>query len=193
MRILPLTLLLLVTACGGSRPAPTQYGLNATAPDVGACRAASIKLYEPVAGAGLASSRIVVRQEGGTESFYEGVRWNANTTRMLQLYLADAFEQSGMFRTVLTDDATGRTGWILETQLRGFHVEQAGARSQLVIRLSATLVQSASRVPVKTVPLEARRDVTGLTMQQIVRVFEGEMAALTTQLLYTLRPQLGCA
>ena len=191
-RFIPLALLML-TACGGSRPAPELYTLQATPPAVEACRAGStIKIVEPVAGAGLDSPRIAVMERGGKQTFYRGVRWNAATTRMLQLYLADTFEQSGMFATVLTDDSTSRARYLLETQLRDFHIDQSQGVPVVRIRLSANLVDAASRRPLLSVPLAAERGVSGQNMQGIVQVFNEEMAALSTDLLARLRGRIGC-
>lgn len=192
-RLATLGLLCALTACGGGSPAPDLYGLQATDPGVESCaRPTSIKLYEPVAGAGLDSPRISVLDAGGKQTFYQGVRWNAPTSRLVQLYLADTFERSGMFSSVLTDDSSSRATWLLETQLRAFHVDQSQGAPRIVIRLSASLVNAATRTPGRTIALRAERDVTGMNMAGIARGFDEEMAALSTDLLAKLRPRIGC-
>lgn len=190
MRSTLLIVTLLLAACGGSKPAAQLYGLRASDLQVAPCaRPSSIKIVEPVAGPGLDNPRIAVIQPGNKQTFYSNVRWSAPTTRMLQHYLADSFERSGLFSTVTTDDATTKVQWLLESQLRNFAVDQSGGGRQAAIRLTATLVDASTHEPVLSVPLHTTRDVSGLNMQAIAGVFNEEINALTQQLLTTLRPK----
>lgn len=189
-----IVLVLILTGCGaGSKPAPALYGLRATQPDVAACKSGStIKIYEPVASPHLDSQRIAVLDNGNKQTFYRDVRWTAPTRRMVQLYLADTFERSQLFKTVLTDDSTSKTKWILESQLRNFEIDRSSGDAELVIRLTANLVNAESRQPVLTLPMETRRPLGNKALGDIVEEFNIAMAELSTDLLIALRSRVGC-
>lgn len=187
-------LLLMLSACGaGSKPAPKLYGLRAAQPEIAACKSgSSIKIYEPVVSPHLDSQRIVVLDRGNKQTFYRGVRWTAPTGRMVQLYLADTFERSGIFKTVLTDDSASKTKWILESQLRDFAIDQSLGEAELNIRLTAVLVNAETRQPVLTVPLEARRPLGNRPLAGMIEEFNSAMAELSNDLLKALRGRTGC-
>ena len=192
----PLVLILsLVTlsACGGGSPAPELYKLTAHAPEMKRCKSgASIKIYEPMVAPGLDNPRIAVIDRPQHQTFYKGVRWNASAGRVVQNFFVDTFERSGMFATVTTDDSTTRTGWLMETQLREFHVDQSAGAPQVVVRLTASLVQAGSRNVVATLPLESSMDVTGRDTAGIIEAFNTQMVTLSEQMLSTFRSKLGC-
>lgn len=190
MKPFALTLLFLLAACGSSTSAPQHYGLQAEDPAIAPCaHPASIKIVEPVAGPGLDNARVAVMQPGNRQTYYSHVRWNASSTRMLQHYLADTFERSGLFSTVTTDDATTKVRWLLESQLRQFAVDQSAGGKHAVVHLTATLVDATSHEPVLSRPLHASRDVAGRDMQAIAGIFNEEMNSLSLTLLKTLRQQ----
>ena len=181
-------LLLLLTACGGSAQ-PQLYRLGSDAAAQATCtRGPSITIRQPIAAPGLDSAHIVVLQEGGRQSFYNDVRWNADAPELVQHYLAGRFEQSGRFALVTTDDSAARTTWQLEIQLRDFQVDQVA--NKLQITFTASLVNAASRRPVLTLPLRAEADISGKDMAGIVAGFDAQMAALSDQLLAALSHQL---
>jgi cholesterol transport system auxiliary component len=189
-RLIGYSVLVLLTACGG-QPAPDLYTLRAAdSSESAACVSRStIRIGEPVTGPGLDSAHIVV-DAGGKQTFYRGVRWNAPTAPMLQHYLADAFEGSQLFATVTTEDSTIHTQWELESELRAFEVDQSSGTPQVVIRLTATLVDTATHTPVLSIPLQSRQDVGGQNMAGIAQSFNDQMDTLTARLLQKIRPRL---
>lgn len=181
--------LVMLTACGGGQPAPELYGLKARPPEVRSCkRGGGIKIYEPQVAPGLDNPRIAVIDRPQHQTFYNGVRWNAPAGRVVQNYLVDTFEQSGRFGTVTTDEATTRTPYILETQLRAFHVDQSQGAPFVAVRMTASLVETSGRRTLKTIPLSGTADVSGQKIDGIVASFNEVMAALSAQLLQ----DMGC-
>lgn len=196
MKQLPLMILCIavLTACGSGRGAAQRYTLS---PDDGfhapSCRTGgAIKIVEPTPAPGLEGFRIVVIDRPNHQTHYRGVAWNATAPHLVQGYLTEAFERSGMFSHVGTDTDGIRTPWLLETRLRGLHVDQSSGRPEIVIRLTATLTDAASRRPVASMPFERRSDASGLSIEAIIARFNQQMADITTELLERLRKPLHC-
>ena len=125
MRKFLLAAVFLIAACT-SKPAPELYALTAEAPAVAPCRATTgIVVQEPIPAPGLDSTRIAVIDRPNHQTFYKDVRWNAPASVVVQHYLAESFERSGMFKEVLTDDTGADVPLMLESQLRAFAVDQS--------------------------------------------------------------------
>lgn len=185
-------LLVTLSACGGSA-APETYTLRAQTPEVKACtRGTSIKLYAPQTAPGLETARIVVIDRPQHQTFYSGVRWSAPVGLLVQGVMVDAFERSGVFSLVTTDDSSSRTAWVLETQLRDFHVDQSAGTAKAKIRLTVSLLRSAGREPMLSLPLESSVDVTGRSMEAVAGVFNDELNGLIQQALQQFRDRIGC-
>lgn len=186
-------MLLTLSACGGGRAAPQLYTITATTPVVKGCaNGPSIKLFEPQVAPGLESPRIVVVDRPQHQTFYNGVRWNAPAGRMLQNALVDAFERSGMFSLVTTDDSGTRTDWLVETQLRDFQVDKSGVSPKVVVRLTASLIRANNRQVVMSLPLESSADVSGRNIEGIIDTFNSQMGLITQEMLVRFRTRTGC-
>ena len=186
---------LLLAACGGGTPAPTLYHLGDTSAAGGvlSCHApSSIAVSEALAAPGLDSARMVVHAPGGVQTYYSNVRWSATAPVMVQHYFADALERSGAFAAVSTDDASADSRWLLETQLRDFEIDQSSGQPVVRLRITAMLVERTSHRTVKTVRLETERPAAGADIQEIVRLFDDGLQALSMDLLQALAPALGC-
>lgn len=185
-------LLITLSACGGSA-APEIYTLRATTPDVKTCtRGPGIKLYVPQTAPGLESARIVVIDRPRHQTFYNGVRWSAPVGLLVQNVMVDASERSGMFSLVTTDDSSSRTAWVLETQIRDFHVDLSDATPRAKIRLTVSFLRATGREPVLSLPLESTINVTGQGMEGVVAVFNDELNGLIEQALQQFRARIGC-
>ncbi len=186
----------LLAACGGgSRSAPQLYALQPGEIHAPSCRAphAGIKIYEPNAAPGLESFRVMVIDRPNHQTQYRGVGWNTTLPRAVQAFFTEAFETSGMFRYVSTDSDSIKAPWILETRLRGLHVDQStGGRSEAVVQLTFTLMRAGERTPVMTVPLTRRDDVSGLNMDGIVGVFNRQLGDMASEVLQKMRRHTGC-
>lgn len=191
-QLFALALVTVLAACGGGRSAPEVYTLQAEAPQVDSCRVpSSIKIYEPNAAPGLDSPRMVVIDRPQHQTFYQGVAWSAPAPRVVQAYLADAFERSGMFRSVSTDNDTVKSQWIVETRLRKFNVDLS-AGEKAVTRMTVTLMRSGDRQPLLSLPLESERSIAGKNTEQIVQTFNDQLGELTQEMLQQFRSKIGC-
>ncbi len=189
MKKLILTACLLLAACSG-KPAPALYRLEVPATAQPACSAGpSIAIKPPVAGPGLDSARIVVMEEAGRQTFYNDVRWNASAPELVQHNLAERFEASGRFATVITDDAAAHTRWLLQTQLRRFQVDEAGGR-KVQIAITATLVRADDRQAILTLPLTFEQDAEGANLEGIVALFDSGMGQISDQLLAAIQHKI---
>jgi cholesterol transport system auxiliary component len=185
-----IALLLLLTACGGGSKAPERYTLTATPVTAGCRSAASIKIYEPDAAPGLDSWRIVVIDKPNHMTRYKGIAWAANTTRLVQQYLADSLEQSGLFASVSSDADTLPATYQLESKLRAFQVDLTGGKPRVLVRLSATLTQDD--VAVKTMNFTRQADASGADMQRIVAIFGEQMHSISQEMAAKLAKNTGC-
>lgn len=192
MKYYALACILGLAACGGGRAAPQRYGLNAEPLPLACHSGASIKLYEPNAAPGLDSYRITVIDRPLHHTHYQGVAWNASAPRMVLAFLADMFEQSGMFTAVATDDDSIKTPWIVETRLHALQVEQNNATLTAVTELTATLLRSSDRRPVRSLRLARRSDVSGRDMAAIIGVFNRQLGAIGEEMLREFSASLGC-
>jgi cholesterol transport system auxiliary component len=188
-----LAALLLLTACGGGKSAPELYRISSEHVAPAACHSrASVKLYEPKAGPGLDSARIAVFDGPQHQTFYSNVRWSSPAPIMVQHYLADRVEQSGLFASVMTDEAIARPQWLLESQLREFAVDQQ--TQQVRVRLSAHLVRAADRQTVLSMKLDAQESIAGQSMPGIAAAFNRGMDRVADELLQQVAAKLpGCA
>ncbi len=192
-KLIPVAMLLTLAACGGGQKAPDIYTLAPhTAEGLSCSKGSSIKIYEPSVAPGLDNPRIAVRNTPTQLTFYKGVRWNAQAGRVVQHFLADSFERSGMFSTVTTDEASNRTRWILETQLRDLVVDQSQGGRIAHVRLTATVIDSVTRNTVLTLPLESQEDVTGMKLAGIVESFSRQLGSMSHEIQSELRRRVGC-
>lgn len=185
---------LLLAACGGgSRTAPQLYALQPGEIHAPSCRVQTgIKVYEPNAAPGLESFRIMVIDRPNHQTQYRGVGWNATLPRAVQSFLTEAFESTSMFRYVSTDSDSIKAPWILETRLRGLHVDQSKGGTQAVTQLTATLMRAGERKPVMTLPMMRSDDVTGQNMDAIVGVFNRQLGDMASEILQNMRRHTGC-
>lgn len=185
--------LLLLAACGGNSASPQLYTLKPSTVQARVCNAGStIRIYEAQSAPGLDTPRIVVIDAPQHQTFYNGVRWTAPAGRLVQSYLMESFEQSGMFATVTSDDSATRSRWLLETQLRAFHVDQTSASPRTVVRMTLSFADASTKRVVLTVPVSSSEDVTGQPINAIIASFERQMAQLSAQALERFRKHSGC-
>lgn len=193
MKYVTLLSLLILAACGGNSTSPQLYTLKPNAVQTHACKAGStIRIYEAQAAPGLDTPRIVVVDSPQHQTFYNGVRWTAPAGRLIQNYLIDSFEQSGMFATVTSDDSTTRSQWLLETQLRAFHVDQSSGSPRTVVRMTLSFADASTKRVVMTLPLTSHEEVAGKPIEAIIASFERQMAQLSAQALERFRKRVGC-
>lgn len=183
-------LLFALTACGGGSDAPELYTLRAPVESMNYCRNAgkSIAVTEPVAAPGLDSSRMVVREAAHHQTFYQGVRWNAPVPQVLQHYMVERLQNSGLFTSATTEDSAMRQAWLLEMQLHEFSVDKTAARA--VIRLTISIVNTAERTPLFTDNFQFSEPIDGQSIDQIVATFNRGLDRISTDMLNRIRAKL---
>lgn len=181
---------LLLTACGGSS-APERYTLTPQPLDMACHSAGSIKIFEPEPAPGLDSTRVVVIDRPNHRTHYQGVAWVAPSSQMVQNYLADSLEQSGMFTAVGTEADSLSADYELESKLRSFEVDLTG-EPRIVIRLTATLIRGDGGYSLTTFRLNREMPIGGADMQGIVAMFNEQMHSMAQELAASLRITTGC-
>lgn len=195
MRILvSLVALAFLAGCGSSRPAPEKYSLMAHAVDAPSCRSEpSIKFHTPNVAPGIDTARIVVMDKPNHLTFYQGVAWSTPAGRVVQHFLADSFEQSGMFSTVSTDLDTVPADYEVESDLRAFHIDQSQGEPRLRIRLTANVTQADGSHILKSIVLKRDVPVGKARMQEIVAIYAEQMHSIAQELQERLGQSIpGC-
>lgn len=184
-----------LTACGigGGKGAPERYHLTAKPIEAKQCRGnQSIKFHTPNPAPGIDSWRIVVMDKPNHLTVYQGVVWSATASRLVQNYIADSFEQSGMFQTVSTDYDMLPADYEVEIELREFHVDLTGEPS-VRIRLTANVTRADGAHIVKSLKLARTAPIAGAKMQGIVEIFSEQMHNLTQEMQQKLSTAIpGC-
>lgn len=181
--ILAAALCLASCSLGGGRKAAERYSLVAHAVEAPVCRGnISIKFHTPNAAPGIDTWRIVVMDKPNHLTFYQGVAWSATAARQVQHFLADSFEQSGMFSTVSTDLDTVPADYDVEMELRAFHIDLTDGEPQVRIRLTANITRADGARVLKTLVLTRNAPTHGAKMEGIVAIFAEQMHSISQEL-----------
>lgn len=183
-----------LASCGGGKAAADKYSLIARSVEATACRGnVSIKFHTPNAAPGIDNARIAVLDRPNHLTFYQGVGWSTSTPRLVQHFLADAFEQSGMFASVSTDMDMVPADYEVESDLRAFHVDAADGAPRVRIRLTATVSRADGARPVKTVRLNRDAPIDDAGIEEIVAIFAEQMQDAAQELQQQLAAGIaGC-
>lgn len=168
----------LATACS-ILPAPTPTDIwllpdaartTAAAPEI---RSWSLRLDRPVAAGHLAAQRIVVLPSPDQISVYRGANWNEPVPVLLRNRLLDAFREDGRIAALSTDEQRVFADFELVSDLRAFQSEYRALHEppEIVIRLDARLLDSASRRIVASQRFEARVRAGDENVAEVVKAF----------------------
>ena len=131
------TLLLVLSSCGSSGPAPVTFDL--TVPPgrtLSTPGRNQIAVADPTALQPLDTDRILVTS-GATISYLGGAQWSDRLPRIVQARLIAVFENSG--RAVARPGSSVNADYSLNLDLRSFGIA-AGEQPESVVEISATLV-----------------------------------------------------
>jgi len=146
---------------GGSAP-PQTYDL--LAPDVPRTRAAAmpvqIAVVTPTAVRALDNDRILVRPQSERISYYPGAAWSDRLPRLVRARLAEALENSGHFRAVVTEDDGVTSPYSLQISLRSFEMSVNGKPPEGHVAMSARIVDERAGKVVASQLFEARARAT---------------------------------
>lgn len=159
--------LLVAMAMGGcalavSNAPPQTYDL--LAPDVTPARAAAlpvqIAVVTPTAVRSLDTDRILVRPQTERISYYPDAAWGDRLPRLVRARLAEALENSGHFRAVVTEDDGVSSPYSLQISLRAFEVSVNGKPPEGHVAMSARIVDERAGKVVASQLFEARARAT---------------------------------
>ena len=127
---------------GGGNSAPATYDL--AAPKVAGVRSSrtgtQVTVNPPSAIRALDTDRILVTSTGGRISYYPDSAWSDRLPRLLQSRLAEAMQDSGAFRAVLTNQDRVDGEFTVATELRAFQVEIDNGNSAALVTLFIKIV-----------------------------------------------------
>jgi len=145
---------------GGSPPA--TYDLQAPSMEkIRSARNSQLSIGIPIAIRTIDTEEILVKALDGRVSYFSGVAWGDRLPRLFQARLAQAFENSGSFRAVLTsqDRVTGDISLAIE--IRDFEVETQAGGSEAVVDVYVKVVDEHGSTVVGTKRFQERTRVAG--------------------------------
>lgn len=155
--LLGLSLLLSGCALLGSGPAPLDTFSLATPPVAEGPRRARMQILvaEPTALKALDGERVVISPAPGSIEYLSGAQWADRLPRLVQLKLADAFQQSGRFGGVGKPGEGLAIDYQVVTEVRRFGIETFGV-SGAVVELNVRLLNDRTGVVRATRTFTAR-------------------------------------
>ena len=150
------------------------YLLPAIAPvSASATQAApwSLRIARPAAGVHLSGQRIVVVPEDNRVSVYTGAGWSDPAPVLVRNRLLDAFRADGRVAGLSSDDKQLQADFELDSDLRAFQSEYRDGRPEVVVRLDARLVHTATRRIVASRSFALRAPATDTAVPEVVQAF----------------------
>ncbi len=145
-------------AFAGSSAPPQTYDL--LAPEVNRTRTAAlpvqIAVVTPTAVRALDTDRILVRPRSEQISYFPGAAWSDRLPRLVRARLAEALENSGHFRAVVTEDDGVTSPYSLQISLRSFEMSVNGKPPEGHVAMSARIVDERAGKVVASQLFEAR-------------------------------------
>lgn len=147
----------------------------------------------PVASADLDSTRIALSRNAGVIEYFAKGAWTDNAPILIQNRLIEAFEINGAIRAVGRDAAGLQPDLVLQTELRDFQAEFAGASTMPSgapigmptghIRLAAKLIGMPARRIVHFQVVERTEPADGPTLPEIVRALDKAAAGAVREIV----------
>jgi cholesterol transport system auxiliary component len=125
----------------------------------------------PVASADLDTTRIALTRSPGVIEYFANGAWADNAPILLQGKLIESFEASNAV-SVGRDAAGLRPDYVLQSDLRDFQAEYAGAVPTAHLRLAAKLVRMPDRRIVANIQTEQKVVAAGSSLREIVAAFD---------------------
>ena len=139
----------------------------------------------PVASADLDTTRIALSREAGLIEYFAKGAWADNAPLLIQNRLIEAFEINGAIRAVGRDAAGLQPDLVLQTELRDFQAEYAGAGVPAGhIRISAKLIGMPARRIMHSLEVERREQAASESLPDIVRALDAAAAGAASDVVY---------
>ena len=126
----------------------------------------------PVASADLDTTRIALTRSPGVIEYFAKGAWADNAPILLQDKLIESFEASNAIVSVGRDAVGLRPDYVLQSDLRDFQAEYAGAAPTAHLRIAAKLVRMPDRRIVANILTEQKVAAVGNSLPQIVDAFD---------------------
>lgn len=150
---------------------------------------------EPVASAGLDTTRIALRRAPTELDYYANVVWSTRAPQMVQTLLVESFENSDRIVSIGREAIGLRADYVLKTELREFqavyaegYTEEGDQPPTVAVRLNTKLVQTPQRVIIAGSNFEHREPVPTNSIGPIIRAFDTALGEVMKELVaWTLR------
>jgi cholesterol transport system auxiliary component len=190
-----MTLMPVLSACGGLLPSPperTLYRLNPTVAFTAPLPHSSAQLLiaTPTAPAALDTRRIALVPTPLSLDYYAGSEWADRVPFLVQTALVQAFEKSGAIRAAGPEDMGLRADFVLETAVRDFAaVYDSPKRAPHVrIGLAATLIKMPGRDAVAQTSFTTEAPAAANSVPAAVVAFDTALGTAVRDLVrWTLR------
>jgi cholesterol transport system auxiliary component len=126
----------------------------------------------PVASADLDTTRIALTRSPGVVEYFARGAWADNAPVLLQSKLIESFEASGAIVAVGRDAVGLRPDYVLQSELRDFQAEFAGAAPIAHLRLAGKLVRMPDRRIIANIAIEQKVPAGGGSLPEIVNAFD---------------------
>ncbi len=143
----------------------------------------SLRINRPFAMDLLSSTRIVVVPEGNRISVYQGARWSSPAPVLWREHLLDAFHNDGRVTQLSSSAARLPAEVELGGVLRAFQVEYGAGEAEVVIRLDAHLVNTASKQTIASRRFSVKEEVNGDQVPAVVEAFGRANDALAREII----------
>ncbi|MGO8918427.1 MAG: ABC-type transport auxiliary lipoprotein family protein [Stellaceae bacterium] len=129
----------------------------------------------PASAAALDTERIVLSRGPTTIDYFADAAWTDRAPLMVQSLLVQSFENSGRIGAIARESLSLRADYVLQTELRDFEAEYAGAAAPVVhVQLAVKLI----RMPERAIVAQQRFDATSpAAANQVPAIVEAFNAA----------------
>lgn len=149
---------------------------------------------EPVAAAGLVTSRIALQHTPLTVEYYANAAWTDNAPAMVQTLLIESFEATDSIVAVGREAIGLRPDYILKTDLREFQAVYDGEDPVpfIWVRINAKLVQMPDRKIVASRTVERKLPAAGAKLADIIAAFDEALGKVLRDIVvFTLNAPAG--
>ena len=174
------------------RTAPASSGSSA---DPVAVVNATLRVAHPLAGPGLGTSQIVLRQPDDRLNVYAASAWAADAPVLVESLAVDTLRGSGHWRSVEDAESPFPSDYLLQISIRRFDADYSGdgnAPPTVQVTLDCTLGKEEGRDIIATFVASGTAVASANRLGEVVAAFQqatdAAMAALSQQISAAARP-----
>ncbi len=188
MRILFVSLLLLLAACGSvlpeGRTAPQLYTLNTADITKAANRLPyRLEITQPQAKPGLDNNRIALRRDANRLDYFADTRWAGELNTLLQTLLVSSFDHSQALQAVGNDLVSMNKDYSLLVEIHAFEADYENDAPVAHVKLAAKLIRLSDKTIISTHMYEAQQAPQSKTMAAMVQALDQAWQQASQQLV----------